>query len=321
MSKNWAITIGINGYQKLQPLEYAVKDADMIRALFGEEFCFHKTYHFTDKSSPIEADYGKPFDSIPNFINLKHFFDKRFKTPFIDASDNLWFFFAGHGAREKEQDYLIPIDGYSANLQDTAIPVRHVSDCLRRSGAGNIILLIDACRSSEGSRNGLGIGQEKQQGVITIFACSPEEYSYELEELQQGAFTYALLQCLRLKGEENCATVERLDRQICLTVPNLVRQYKQKSQNPLSVLEPLSKKDLILLPQLATSTDTTRLAELAWKAEALQNLQEAKQLWTRVLAAPSVNSSVRSDAIEAISRISKNENQSKTNSTNNQIKT
>ncbi|WP_008309012.1 GUN4 domain-containing protein [Leptolyngbya sp. PCC 6406] len=320
MSKNWAIIIGINGYVHLKQLNYAVKDADIICSLFDKEFKFHKVYHFTDTSPSIEADYGKSFDSNPTFTNLKLFFDKRFNQPFIDASDNLWFFFAGHGARRNEQDYLIPIDGYSGNLQDTAIPVRYVSDCLRRSGAGNIILLIDACRSSEGSRDSLSIGQEKQHGVITIFACSPEENSYEIEELKQGAFTYALLQCLQLTGQENCATVERLDRQLRLTVPEIVIRYKQRSQTPYTAIEPLYKKDLILLPHLATSTDLTKLSQLAWKAEALHKLEEAKQLWTRVLSASSIEPNVRSDAIEGISRISRNKSQPRADSTKSEFK-
>lgn len=321
MSRNWAITIGINGYMHLKQLNYAVKDADMICRLFNKEFSFHEVYNFTDTSCPIETDYGKPLNSKPTFTNLKLFFDKRFNQPFIDASDNLWFFFAGHGARKKEQDYLIPIDGYPSNLQDTAIPVRYVSDCLCRSGAGNVILLIDACRSSEGSRDSLSIGQENQRGVVSIFACSPQENSYEIEELQQGAFTYALLQCLQLTGEQNCATVERLDKQLRLTVPELVTRYKQRSQTPYSAIEPLYKKDLILLPHLATSADVTNLSQLAWKAEALQKLEEAKQLWTRVLSAPFIEAHIRSDAIEGISRISKNESQPKAGSQKNEFKT
>lgn len=85
-----------------------------------------------------------------------------------------------------------------------------MTDRLRRSGADNVVMLIDACRSGSGRRDSSGFGQEKQQGVITLFACSPWESSYEIDELQQGAFTHALLQGLQVKGEGKCATVERL---------------------------------------------------------------------------------------------------------------
>ena len=310
MSKNWAITIGINNYSYLLPLSYGVRDADMVCELLEQELEFSRVYHFTDTSAPITPDHGKPINSKPTYTNLKRFLDVRFNEPFLGDGDNLWFFFAGHGAREGDQDYLIPIDGYRGNLADTAIPVRYVSDRLRRSGADNIILLIDACRSSERSRNGLGIGLETQQGVVTIYACSPEEFSYEINDLKQGAFTHVLLESLRLQGKENCATVERLYDRLRLMVPHLTMHHKLASQTPYGIVEPMSKKHLILLPQLATHTDIMKLTELALRAEVQHEVEAAKQLWTRVLATPFIDPEVRLDAIEGISRISRGVNQS-----------
>lgn len=309
MSKNWAITVGVNNYSYLQPLSHAVRDADMLCDLFEQELQFGKVYHFTDTSKPITPDHGKPLNSIPTFTNLKRFLDVRFQEPFLGDGDNLWFFFAGHGAREGDHDYLIPIDGYRSNLADTAIPVRYLSDRLRHSGADNIILLMDACRSSERSRSGTGLGMETQQGVITIYACSPEEFSYEINDLKQGAFTHVLLESLRLQGQENCATVERLYDRLRLMVPQLTMRHRRATQTPYGVVEPMSKKHLILLPQLATSTDVVKLKELALKAEIRHDWQEAKQLWTRVLAAPSIDSEVRADAISGIGRVSRGETQ------------
>ena len=71
-----------------------------------------------------------------------------------------------------------------------------------------MVLFLDACRS-QGAR-GEGIGLEEPQGVVTFYGCDPQQESYEIEELQQGAFTHALLEALRIKGTNNCATVERL---------------------------------------------------------------------------------------------------------------
>ena len=44
------------------------------------------------------------------------------------------------------------------------------------------LLILDACRDETGSR-GVGIGEEKQQGVITIASCSPAERSYKIEKV------------------------------------------------------------------------------------------------------------------------------------------
>ena len=73
---------------------------------------------------------------------------------------------------------------------------------------------MDACRDEGDSGKGSqGIGEQTEQeaiekGVITICSCSPIEYSWELEDVQQGAFCYALLEGLGSRG--NWATVEKL---------------------------------------------------------------------------------------------------------------
>ncbi|NJK52106.1 MAG: hypothetical protein HC936_03480 [Leptolyngbyaceae cyanobacterium SU_3_3] len=187
MAKNWAVTIGINGYRNLQRLKYAVQDAESIQRFLQEDLKIQTAYYFSDNSPPIQQDYGPELDSSPTYTSLRRFFRVRFEEPFLQTGDNLWFFFAGHGIRHQDRDYLMPIDGDPGDIGDTGIPLHYISERLRRSGADNIVMVIDACRSELGRRGGIGIGEEKQQGVITLFSCSPHESSYEIEDLQQGA--------------------------------------------------------------------------------------------------------------------------------------
>lgn len=266
---------------------------------FSAEMGFYKLYHFTDESLPIAQDYGPDQDSRPTGSTLRRFLRTRFNEPFLRDGDNLWFFFAGHGVRYEGRDYLMPIDADPEDLDNSAIPIQYISQRLRRSGADNIILLIDACRSYEGRRDGIGIGKEKQQGVITLFSCSPEESSYEIQELQQGAFTHTLLDSLRLQGEGNCATVERLYQRLRYYVPQLTRQYKQTVQTPYGVIEPLSKNHLILLPGQATLSDVGAIKKDALTAEVQGRTKKARRLWIRVLAV----SPADPEAIEGIERL------------------
>jgi len=180
-------------------LNYAKQDAEAMRQLFSQELDFQHVYHFTDDSLPIPQDHGPDLDSQPTYTTLRRFLRTRFEQPFLRDGDNLWFFFAGHGIRDQNRDFLMPMDGDRGDLENSALSINYISERLRQSGADNIILLIDACRSLEGRRAGVGIGLEKQQGVITLFSCSPEESAYEIEELQQGTFTYVLLESLRLQ--------------------------------------------------------------------------------------------------------------------------
>jgi formylglycine-generating enzyme required for sulfatase activity len=193
----------------------------------------------------------------------------------------------------------MPIDADPGDVAGTGLAVRDLTEQLRGSGAGNVILLIDACRD-DGSRDGVGIGLEQQQGVITLFSCAPEQQSYEVDELQAGAFTHALLQGLRIQGEGNCATVARLAEHVRVQVPYLTQLYRKGQQNPYLVAEPVSKQNLILLPRQATPTDVLMLKNGALQAENQDDRDLARDFWLRVL---SVSSGSDMEAVQAIERL------------------
>ena len=283
MAQNWAICIGVNQYNNLTPLKYAVGDAGQMQDFLRQELGFNKVYLFTD-NSPAITDAGKPFASQPTYGNLRRFLRIRFDKPFLGAGDNLWFFFSGHGLRHGDRDYLMPTDGdpHPEGIQETAISLNYVTERLRRCGADNVVLFLDACRNEGGK--GLGIGEEKQKGVITLYSCSPGEISYEIEQLKQGSFTHALLESLRIQGEGNCATVERLNQRLQYRVSQINQQYKKPKQIPYPTVEPASKYHLILLPKQATLQDIANLKIDAQDAELEGNLTLAIQLWKRILA-------------------------------------
>ena len=298
MSQNWAICIGIDRYDNLQPLQFAKRDAEVLRDFFEKEVAFDKVYFFADDVPPIATDFGEPIRSTPTGGTLRRFLRIRFEQKFLKPSDNLWFFFAGHGRRERERDYLMPSDADPGNVEETAIPVSLVTERLRRCGAENVILLLDACRN-EGARDGEGVGSETQPGVVAISSCRPNERSYEIDELKHGAFTYTLLEGLRLEGETNCATVERLDEYLRIRVPELCQHYKKPRQTPYTQAEPIEKRHLILLPKRASLTDIAPLRVDALQAETEGDLETAEQLWWRVVAVAPADA----QAHEAVKRI------------------
>jgi uncharacterized caspase-like protein len=285
MAKNWAIVIGINGYTptNFQPLRYAKRDAELVRDFFLSEAGFDEVCCFTDDSSAhVENEMEIP--TYPSRGHLMSFLHDRFEHPFLESGDNCWCFFAGHGQRIDNRDYLMPIDA-NPRMPDSGIAVNHVRERLLRSGSDNVILLLDACRN-DGRSGEMGIGQEPQQGVITISSCRPTQRSYEIDDLQQGAFTYALLEALRLPGERNCATVERLDQYLRSRVPQLCDRYdKLPVQNPATATDPKSKNYFILLPDLATVDDITKLKNEILQASFDDNLEFAEQLCIRAIAA------------------------------------
>ncbi len=276
--------VGIDGYDNLPRLKYARRDAELMRDYFLQEARFENVYLFTDNSPDI-LDTGQPFSSQPTYGKLRRFLRTRFNRPFLGSGDNFWFFYSGHGLRHGDRDYLMPSDSdpHPDGIEDTALPLNWVTERLRRCGADNVVLVLDACRDEQNAK-GLGIGEEKQKGVITLNSCSPAERSYEIDDIQQGAFTYALLEALRIQGEGNCATVERLYQRLRYRVSEIAQRYRKPRQTPYAIVEPATKYHLILLPKQATLQDIATLREDAQEAELEGNCELAEQLWTRVLA-------------------------------------
>ena len=305
MAKNWVIAIGINEYDNLKPLKYAKKDAEAIKAWCEREGGFDRggIFLFTEDSPPIPA--SPPIPTQLTHGRLKRFLQRQFQTPLLNSGDNLWFFFAGHGRRDQDKDYLMLPDSDPGNVRETAVSVDYVTERLRRSGADNVVLLLDACRD-EDSRGGLGIGEEEYQGVITFYSCTANQQSWEIDELQQGSFTHTLLEGLRRQGEGNCATVERLDEYLRRQVEKINARYGKPRQNPYLKAEPPHKLYFILLEQVATLKDVQPLKYQASLAENRGDLDLAEQLWIRVLGA----SRGDLDAIEAIKRIARRQSQS-----------
>ena len=283
-AKNWAIVVGVNAYKDIGELQYANRDAEAMRDFFLEAK-FDRVFCFADQLELSPSSEQR--DTHPTSSNLETFLHDRFSLAVLPLKpgDNCWFFFAGHGKRIKGTDYLLPID-YNARLANDeryALSVNFVRESLLKSGADNVILLLDACRTEGDRSDGVGIG-DSQPGAITIFSCQRNRKAYEIEALRQGAFTAALLEALRMPGERNCATVERLDLYLQRRVPQICQQYQKPEQLPTTYVEPRQKSYLVLLPEFATDRDWDTLRSKAMAAELGDNLEFAKQIWIRVIA-------------------------------------
>jgi uncharacterized caspase-like protein len=297
MAENWAIVVGINKYENLRNLDFAESDAKAMEHWFRQEANFDEVYLFTEESDPIPTN-SKPIPTNPTYGRLKQFLRANFEKPLLKQGDNLWFFFSGHGQRYQDKDYLMLKDTDPGNIGETAISVEYVTERLRRSGADNVILLLDACRN-QGAKHGLGYGEEQYQGVITFYSCKAEQEAWEIPELGKGSFTHALLEGLRLQGESNCATVERLHRYLKLKTPQLNERYGKQIQNPYLKAEPPYKMYYILLPRSANNRDIIPLKYEAQKAVNRKDFELAKKLWIRVLAVDGTDN----DAVSGIEEI------------------
>jgi uncharacterized caspase-like protein len=124
MGRNWAIVVGINHYENLRSLKYAKQDALVMASWFKGEANFEQVFLFTDDSPPIAVN--PPIPTQPTFGHLRRFLRAQFENiekPLLKPEDNLWFFFAGHGNRYKDNDYLMFSDSDPGDVEHTPFAI------------------------------------------------------------------------------------------------------------------------------------------------------------------------------------------------------
>lgn len=229
MARQWAITVGVNQYQSLPALQYAKRDARLIRDFLARNAKFEQVYYFSDDSPDIVLD-GVTFSTQPTFANLQRFLEVRFSSPFLNPDDTLWFFFSGHGLQCAQWDYLMPSDAIPDQAETTAFSIDFIAECLRRSGASNIVLFLDACRTEE-QKFGQGFGTDPKE-VVTIFSSDFNQISHEIDQLRQSPFAHALLEALRLQNKQSGIAIEHIYDYLRERVPELSMQYGKPVQIP-----------------------------------------------------------------------------------------
>ncbi len=299
MVKNWALVIGINHYDFLQPLKYAKRDAELMQNLLRNEAGFERVFLFSDDSPSIGGELTRPYRA-----NLLRFLQQLFEHPFLKPEDNFWFFFSGHGIIHVHQDYLMPADGNPDDIENTGISLQYLTECLRGCGSENIVMMLDASRHQH-NQLGEKIGHQTQQlasqiGVISILSCSPHEFSSEIDALQQGVFTHAILEGLGIQGQ--CATVKRLHQYLSFRVPELLGHYNYPLQTPYISAEPVAKSHRVIIQKYANLHEIANhhINSLPVEVNHSKELAELEQLWIRTITAAS---SSDTNAVKDIHRI------------------
>ncbi|MGL5081488.1 MAG: caspase family protein [Microcoleaceae cyanobacterium] len=256
MGRHSCIAIGINGYQFLQPLSYSQRDAEGLHQVLLEAgFSTDKCLLLTDSSPEIEG-----LSTYPSRNNILSCLD-RLCDECLQPGDTLWCFFSGYGMNCGEQDYLMPIDGSSANPEETAIPMELMFERLRRSPAESVLMLLDINRS-QGGRVGERVGittmeLANQMEIPTILSCRPDQLSRETSALRQGFFTATLLEGLKSNQGKS---IEDLYRFLSHRLPELTEQHLRPQQDPVLVMNPSEKVSRLILPEPeAVSSFTTNL--------------------------------------------------------------
>jgi len=150
--RHWAISIGINQYEFLQPLSYAQHDAQAIQRFLIEaggvpaEQCLLLT-----ETSPPQ--WGK--STYPDRETIQSWLDLLIQR-YVQPGDVLWCFFSGYGVCQQGQDYLMPIEGNSTAIAATAIPLEAIFRSLRQVAEATVLVLLDINRNESSSHETVG---------------------------------------------------------------------------------------------------------------------------------------------------------------------
>lgn len=185
--------------------------------LSTEEYAnFHKTPFchadaiFLEKTLVEGCDYAKQH-VLSRQLSLRETMSPKAILDEIEASvkeatdgDTILFFYAGHGHLHGTDTFLLLPDTEKGRWEQTALPLRDISQRLRAKGRTNI-RIFDACHSGLDVRNGecnlnpSGFSRallEEQEGWITLASCTETESSYSDSANGNGIFTRALCEAI-----------------------------------------------------------------------------------------------------------------------------
>ncbi|MGI9493027.1 MAG: caspase family protein [Geminicoccaceae bacterium] len=198
------LAIGVdyqNQSEKLR-LNYAEKDAhDVASALADQEGLYAKVHLQVLRDQ--EATRRAIRESLASMERL------------MGAGDLAVVHFSGHGALIDERFFLLPHDVDVASkiaIEETALSLGDFRSALNRlSEKGQVLVLLDACRSGAASMAGADMTVDARalrrllagSNISVLTSSLDSEDSWEREAWQNGAFTEALLEALGRSADDD----------------------------------------------------------------------------------------------------------------------
>ena len=188
------LAIGVNNYEEgTLKLEFATKDAVDLAAGFRKS---SKDSLFNEVYGEVLVDARARKEAI-----LKNLAEMRKKAK---PNDLAVVYFAGHGVKEKDKFYLLPVEARTDNLAGTALSGDELRKALGEFPC-QVLLMLDACHASAGLKNFRPAVDDITRhltdddcGVAVM--CSAMAHEKALEKGGNGLFTRAVVDGLN-RGE------------------------------------------------------------------------------------------------------------------------
>lgn len=176
----------------------------------------------------------------------------------ILPKDLLVIFVSGHGLGAYDGSFRLAASDYDGPfMQETSLDFEQEIVNYLQSLPCRKLFLVDACHSGTTSGSGLAGIAARKNGLNMLVSCQSDEYSYEDDSWQNGAFTRALVQGLQNFAAHPATLDQNADSALDLNelfgfiqkeVPALVEKKKPKprtSQRPTLILAEPGKSVLL----------------------------------------------------------------------------
>jgi hypothetical protein len=241
----YALVIGVDKYKDpgINPLLGAGNDAKNLAEALRKFAGFKKEHIYTFTSDAVTDDqHDQPYGNLI----LEKLDQLKGRIP---KNGMLLVAFAGHGIDQDGTAYLLPYDASTSMsaLKKYAISVPELRSAITATGAGQVILILDACRDNPFATGGRGIDKEdnnmkqsmvdgfnfadRNSGInafVTIYAARPGQRAWEDTKTKRGYFTSTLVEALEgaAKNENGEVTLDGVLNYVRNEVPKRVHSVR-----------------------------------------------------------------------------------------------
>jgi hypothetical protein len=196
---DWGLIIGIENYAHLPKVEYAHKDALIVRDYF------ERILGVPEENIIMLMDSDATKARIEGFL-------QNYIPANVKPETTLYVYFAGHGAPDasKGQPYLVPFDGDIRFLSNTGYQLKRFYSDINKLNIRQSYVFLDSCFSGMASRaaemlikgarpvliHTKPVEVKAADKLVALSASSAGQVSNPFPETEHGLFTYYLLRAL-----------------------------------------------------------------------------------------------------------------------------
>ncbi len=210
-SKTYAVVIGIANYEKMDVLDYSDDDAYNFYSFLESSKNRSETIRFLVDENATAANITAAIEDVAEKAG---------------TNDQIVIYYSGHGVEKA----IIP---FESDGKTNLLPHEEISHILQHSNAKSKTFYIDACNIDEPEAN---IQRNMNFDGLTVFySSSPGGESREYAELEQGVFSYFLIDGLKGAADadgDNHITIAELYNYVFVNVNN----YTESEQYPWLVV-------------------------------------------------------------------------------------